>query len=242
MGKVIMSGIVPLLTKPSTGILASDIAVGSIVKLMESGNAVEYRVVHQGLPSSLYDASCNGCWLLRKDIYCSYYWDTSKLSTYEASTIHYELSQTFLPKLGSIETETIKQIKIPYFGGGGKSGTLQSGADGLSCKAFPLSGYEVGWTTSDNQYFPADGAKLDYFASGKDSSANLKRIANYNGDAALWWLRSPWIGDDISVWCVQTMGAFSAPYADESHGYRPALILPSNALFDTDTMILKGVA
>ena len=46
MGKVIMSGIVPLLTKPSTGILASDIAVGSIVKLMESGSAVEYRVVH----------------------------------------------------------------------------------------------------------------------------------------------------------------------------------------------------
>lgn len=229
-------------TAPSAGILASDIAVGSIVKLMESGNAVEYLVVHQGLPGSLYDASCNGCWLLRKDIYCSYYWDTSQLSTYEASTIHYELSQTFLPKLGSIETETIKQIKIPYFGGGGKSGTLQSGADGLSCKAFPLSGYEVGWTTSDNQYFPADGAKLDYFASGKDSSANLKRIANYNGDAALWWLRSPWIGDDISVWCVQTMGAFSAPYADESHGYRPALILPSNALFDTDTMILKGVA
>lgn len=46
MGKVIMSGIVPLLTKPSTGILASDLAVGSTVKLMEGGTAVDYLVVN----------------------------------------------------------------------------------------------------------------------------------------------------------------------------------------------------
>ena len=68
MGKVIMSGIVPLLKAPVTEILAQDIAVGSTVKLMEGGTAVEYLVVNQGIPSnsSLYDASCDGTWLLRK--------------------------------------------------------------------------------------------------------------------------------------------------------------------------------
>ena len=39
-------------------------SVGSIVKLKENGAAVNYIVVHQGKPSSSYDSSCDGTWLL----------------------------------------------------------------------------------------------------------------------------------------------------------------------------------
>ena len=62
MGKVIMSGIVPPLVAPVTGILAGDLAVGSSVYLMENGAAAKYLVVNQGKPSgsSLYDDSCDG--------------------------------------------------------------------------------------------------------------------------------------------------------------------------------------
>ena len=35
-------------------------AVGSIVKIGVKGSTREFIVVHQGLPSSMYDASCNG--------------------------------------------------------------------------------------------------------------------------------------------------------------------------------------
>ena len=42
-------------------------AVGSTVKLKVNGTAREFLVVHQGKPSSLYDESCNGTWLLMKD-------------------------------------------------------------------------------------------------------------------------------------------------------------------------------
>lgn len=68
-------------TPPSTGILASDLAVGDIVKLTENGTPVEYIVVNQGIPenSSLYDSSCNGTWLLRKDLYSERQWNTSDL-------------------------------------------------------------------------------------------------------------------------------------------------------------------
>lgn len=38
-------------TAPSSGILASDLAVGDIVKLTESGTSVEYIVVNQGIPT-----------------------------------------------------------------------------------------------------------------------------------------------------------------------------------------------
>lgn len=186
MGRVIMSGIVPTLKAPVTGVLASSLAVGSTVKLMEGGTAVEYLVVNQGIPSnsSLYDASCDGMWLLRKDIHSNRQWNTSSVNKYESSAINTWLNGEFFNALGSAEQAAIKQVKIPYRKNGGSGGSDQSGANGLLCKIFLLSGYEIGFTTSDSQYFPQDGAKLSYFEPGTGTSANNKRIANLNGSAA----------------------------------------------------------
>ena len=44
-------------------------AVGSIIKLKVNGSAKDFIVVHQGKPSSVYDDSCAGTWLLMQDIY-----------------------------------------------------------------------------------------------------------------------------------------------------------------------------
>ena len=229
---------------PSTGILASTLPVGSTVKLMENGAAVEYLVVNQGIPSNsnLYDASCDGTWLLRKDIHSERQWNTSNVNEYETSAINTWLNGDFFNSLGSVEQATIKQVKLPYRKNGGSGGTDQSGANGLLCKIFLLSGYEVGWTTSDYSYFPVDGAKLSYFESGTGTSANNKRIANLNGSAAFWWLRSPYTNYTNRVWRVYSDGNYSNNYASSSYGIRPALVLPSNALFDASTLILKGVA
>lgn len=241
MGRVIMSGIVPLLKAPVTGILAQDIAVGSTVKLMEGGTAVEYLVVNQGIPSnsSLYDASCDGTWLLRKYIHSERQWNTSNVNKYESSAINTWLNGEFFNALGSVEQAAIKQVKIPYRAGGGSGGTDQSGANGLSCKVFLLSGYEVGWTTSDSSYFPVDGAKLDYFAAS--FGGNSKRVANFNGSAAIWLLRSPDTGNTARVWNVLSDGDYSYDNASYWHGIRPALVLPGNALFDKSTKLLMGV-
>ena len=229
---------------PSTGILASSLAVGTTVKLMEGGTAVEYLVVNQGIPSNsgLYDSSCDGTWLLRKDCHSNREWDTSNVNKYETSTINTWLNEEYFSSLGSVEQATIKQVKIPYRSGGGSGGTDQSGANGLPAKIFLLSGYEVGWTTSDNQYFPQDGAKLFYFEAGTGSSANHKRIANLNGSAAYWWLRSPNTSYSSRVWYVHSDGGYYYYYAYSSYGIRPALIFPKTALFDASTLILKGVA
>ena len=226
---------------PSTVILASTLPVGSTVKLMEGGTAVEYLVVNQGIPenSSLYDASCDGTWLLRKNIHSNRQWHTSDVNKYESSAINTWLNGDFFNSLGSVEQAAIKQVKIPYRAGGGSGGTDQSGANGLSCKVFLLSGYEVGWTTSDSSYFPVDGAKLDYFAAS--FGGNSKRVANFNGSAAIWLLRSPDTGNTARVWNVLSDGDYSYDNASYWHGIRPTLVLPSNAVFDETTMILKGV-
>lgn len=206
-------------------------AVGSIVKLKVNGTAKEFIVVHQGKPSSIYDESCNGTWLLMKDIYENRVWQSENINKYESSDIHAYLNSTFLNLFDSNIKDAIKQVKIPYRKNGGSDGTDQSGANGLPCKVFLLSGYEVGWTTSDNGYFPEDGAKLSYFESGTGSSANNKRIAKLNGSAAFWWLRSA-TGGTSSVWGVLSNGDYSSDYTSSSYGIRPALVLPPDALVD----------
>ena len=227
---------------PSTGILASALPVGSTVKLMEGGSAVEYLVVNQGIPSnsSLYDASCDGTWLLRKDIHSERQWNSSNVNDYANSTINTWLNGDLFNSFGSVEQAAIKQVRIPYRAGYGSDGSDQSGANGLLCKIFLLGGYEVGFTTSDNPYFPADGAKLDYFAAS--FGGNSKRVANFNGSAAIWLLRSPDTGNTARVWNVLSDGDYSYDNASYWHGIRPALILPKTALFDASTLILKGVA
>ena len=243
MGRVTVAGGNPGMKVPVTGILAQDIVVGSVVKLMEGGAAVEYLVVSQGIPSnsSLYDASCDGTWLLRKDCHSSRQWHPYDVNKYETSAINTWLNGDFFNSLGSVERATVKQVKIPYCVGGGSS-TIKIGSNGLSVKSFLLSGYEVGFTTSTNPYFPKDGAKLPYFDAGTGTSANNKRIAKLDGSPTGWHLRSPNTSGNERAWYVDLNGAASSYYATNSHGICPALVLPSSAIFDGATMLLKGAA
>lgn len=208
-------------------------SVGSTVKLKLGGTARDFLVVHQGLPSSMYDSSCNGTWLLLKDIYTTRTWDSSN-NDYKNSDIHSYLNGTFLNLFDNDIKNAIKQVKIPYQNGTGSGGSVASGANGLSCKIFLLSGYELGWTTSDNSYFPRDGAKLSYFSSGTGSAANNKRIANYNGSATRWWLRSPYTGGTSLVWGVLSSGSCHFWRCDGAYGVRPALVLDSSLSVSDD--------
>lgn len=221
---------------PSLGTRLGDLEIGTIVHIKENGVYQDYLVVHQGLPSSMYDSSCNGAWLLRKDIYMTRVWDRSN-NDYKNSDIHSYLNGTFLNLFDNDIKNAIKQVKIPYQNGTGSGGSVASGANGLSCKIFLLSGYELGWTTSDDPNFPRDGAKLSYFSSGTGSTANNKRIANYNGSATSWWLRSPNTYDTILVWYVFSSGDWRSWSYNDTYGVRPALALPSDLLVDDNNNI-----
>ena len=221
-----------------SGIVASDLAVGDIVKLIENGTPVEYIVVNQGIPknSNLYDASCNGTWLLRKDCHSSRAWSTGNANTYASSTINTWLNGDFFNSLGNIEQSVIKQVKIPYCTGD-VDAEINSGSNGLSTKVFLLSWYEVGWTGS-YEYAPIDGASLSYF--NNLGQVDAKRIAYLSGTATDWWLRTPHTQNFVNVWFVNIVGNWDYTSIIASKGIRPALILPFTAKFDKDTKILKG--
>ena len=203
--------------------------MGATVKINENGQAVEHIVVHQGLPSSMYDASCEGTWCLRKDIAENRAWD-SESSKLETSDIQTYLNGDWMNRYDPDVAEAIKQVKIPYCVGGG-SAAVNSGANGFNCNAFLLSGKEVGWDRSDHQYFPNDGAKLDYFIDGTSSLSNSRRVATLDGIDAFWWLRSPTIIGGSGTWVVRSEGDYLGAGSESSHGVRPCIILPYSFKF-----------
>lgn len=211
------------------GISAGDLEIGQVVHLNESGAPIDYLVVHQGIPSNLYDASCEGTWLLRKNIAENRAWDSGNSNVLETSDIQAYLNGEWMSRYDAKVAGAIKQVKIPYRGNGGSGGTNYAGAGGLSCKIFLLSVYEVGWAINTNQYFPVDGAALSYFQGTADTDA--KRIAELDGSPTKWWLRSPYTSGSNGVWHVNSDGGYVSWFARNSCGVRPALILPYNFKF-----------
>ena len=213
-----------------------DLTIGNKIWLSLNGTPWEWRVVHQGLPSDIYDASCNGTWLLLEKIYEARAWHSSAVNIYESSDIHSYLNDTFFGLFDSSIQSVIREARIPYRQGGGTAGTDQSGANGLLTKIFLLSGREVRFTVTSSAYNYVDGACLDYFSGTAKTDA--KRIAYLNGTATFWWLRSPRANNNDYTLAVNAeYGGLSTISVTKKRGIRPAIILEPDFIV-TDDMIV----
>ena len=215
-------------------------AIGSTIKLKVNGSAKDFIVVHQGKPSSVYDDSCNGTWLLMKDIYENRQWHSSNTNDYANSTIHSYLNSTFLNLFESNIKNAIKQVKLPYRKGSGTSTTVTSGSNGLSAKIFLLSATETSFSFSSMP--SGEGAELAYFKGCADNSSDSKRVAYLNGSAAVWWLRSPYCNNFNVALYVGSNGGWGNGFCSDSYGIRPALILPSTLLVSDDGTVSTNTA
>lgn len=215
-------------------------AIGSTIKLKVNGSAKDFIVVHQGKPSSVYDDSCNGTWLLMKDIYENRQWHSSNTNDYANSTIHSYLNSTFLNLFESNIKNAIKQVKLPYRKGSGTSTTVTSGSNGLSAKIFLLSATETSFNFSTMP--SGEGAELAYFKGCADNSSDSKRVAYLNGSATFWWLRSPRCYGFVNALSVSSNGVWNDNFCSYSYGSRPALILPSTLLVSDDGTVSTNTA
>lgn len=202
-----------------------NIAVGTVLHLQESGVYQDYIVVHQGLPSSMYDASCNGTWLTRKNISSNvtwgrnnYFYPQSELKTYMDEWVEvYESSM--LPY--------IHEAKIPYY-----NGWIFSGSNGLPATVFPLSASEIG----DSRI--QDGAVLSYFSG---SSAQRNRIFNYNGAPSDWFTRTGGSSAiEADVITVNDSGDIEVLIAGR-YGALPTIIVNPDVLVDDNNNIIAAV-
>lgn len=219
------------------GTRASDLEIGQTIKLNVNGTPWDWLVVHQGLPSAIYDASCDGTWLLSKDIYEERQWHSSNVNDYANSTIQSYLNGNFLNLFDGNVKDAVKQVKIPYRAGSGYNKTVTSGANGLPVKVFLLSSTEVNIV---NGYEPTnEGACLSYFSGTAQNGNDTKRVANYNGSATSWWLRSPQCSSSegsTSVIVSNRNGNWYYSTCQNSRGVRPALILPSDFIVSKEML------
>lgn len=223
--------LVPLLA--DNGITVGSLAVGTIVKMNVGGTARNFIVVNQGRPSTAYDASCDGTWLLMEDIY-------AKNTIVPQDNIHNDyantdgfayLNSTFYNQLDSGVKGIVKTVKIPYIKGSG-GGAVVTGSSGLSTKIFDLSATEVGLTSNQVDTM---GATLSYF----NGAANSKRIAKYNGSSDSWITRSAFKNNTYYFGYVDKRGSFSIAYIGYSeYGLRPAMVLPSDTLVDENNNVI----
>lgn len=227
LSKSALAQVVPKYTKHTISL--SNLAIGDTIPFSVNGKPKEFLVVNKGLPSSIYDNSCNGTWLLMKDIYEKRAWGSSNVNDYANSTIHSYLNSTFLNLLDSNVKNAIKQVKIPYRAGSGSGNIVTSGANGLLAKIFLLSSTEVNLVFG---YEPTnEGACLPYFSGTTQNGPDGKRVASLSGGTTEWWLRSPYCKSDSGsekVILVSSNGSWSTSYCPSSHGIRPVFILPAD--------------
>lgn len=209
-----------------------DVAVGTIVKLNESGDPVNYIVVQQGSPSNLYYGFENVTCLLRQDIHSNKMWDDSD-NRYAQSSINSWLNGTFLNLFDSDIRAQIANVKIPH--AASSSGqNVQTGINGLSTKAFLLSMTEVNLS---DEWAPVLGVTLSYF----NGANNSKRIAKLNGAAKIWWSRSPDTFWDTKMRCIDSNGDITGNHeVTESYGARPVIPLNSDIFMLDDGTIITN--
>ena len=202
--------------------------MGSTIKLNLNGSPREFLIMHQGNPStSMYDASCNGTWVRMKEAYENRKWDSSN-NDYANSDVDAWLNGTFLNMLDpDIREQGVKQVKIPYRPGSGAGTNVNTGANGLSCKAFLLSIREMGLSPG---YSPNDGVTLAYYSGGGT------KVINLNGSPARAWSRSPNLDYSVSsdVCTVEAGGDAVVWGCDVSCAVAPALILDSDLWVSDD--------
>ena len=120
-----------------------NLPAGTIVKDTIDGAEFEFIVVNQGVPqqSSLYDSSCNGTWLMLKQLYNQQVWNGSgSTSIYSGSQIASYLNGDFYNLLSANLRNALQTAKIPY-----ASGTsVSAGTSGVESKVFLLSALELG--------------------------------------------------------------------------------------------------
>ena len=120
-----------------------NLPAGTIVKDTIDGAEFEFIVVNQGVPqqSSLYDSSCNGTWLMLKQLYNQQVWNgNGSTSLYSGSQIATYLNGDFYNLLSANLRNALQTAKIPY-----ASGTsVSAGTSGVESKVFLLSALELG--------------------------------------------------------------------------------------------------
>ena len=160
-------------------------ALGKTVAIQWNGEPALFRAVQVGNPDpSIYDASCDGIWVMAVDRLINMVFGSN--NDYKSSNVHTWCNGDFINGFETELQKKIKTVKIPYWDGAGTEGSLKNGAEGLSTKGFLPSLDEFGHPSNEARSI---GSVLSAFQEGDTP----KTISNY------FICRNPSASDDIHV-------------------------------------------
>ena len=220
-GLTLVGGVQKVINFGKQGTSIGEFAVKQSIYTPVDGVLKEFVIVHQGIPSSDYDDSCYGTWLMLADLYKKQKWGGSTYATYPGSTVDTYLNKDFYGLFDAGIQSQIKTVKIPCYDSSG----------GLSTKIFLPSKNEVNASSTS---FRDEGSVLSYFSGANDNA----RKAYLNGTVTAWWLRTRHnVGSSVAR--IGTDGKISGYSPTSSYGIRPIFILPQDALVDENFQIIE---
>lgn len=189
-------------------------AVGSIIKIKESGSPVEFIVCKHD-----YESELNGSGrtlVVRKDCYDNRQWHSSNVNAYATSDIDAWFNSTYKNLLDADIRGAIGTTKFKYTPGNGNN-TVST----LERAIFSLSATELNKSES---WFNVEGTALEI--------ASSLQIAYMNGSAVVQWTRSPNTDGNGYAVCLYANGTVNDTLCRYAYGARPSFTLPSNVLVD----------
>lgn len=206
-------------------------SVGSTIKMDINGNKRVWRIAYKGNPNpDVYDASCNGVWLVLNTIYSTR--ANGSDCQYADGAIDTYLNSTFLGRIdkGGNAAKYIKEVKIPYTKKQ-KNGSwkVQIKENGLSRKVFLPSIFELGGAESLSPY--KDGSKLGYY----DGSAATLTL-NQSGTPAPWRTRTV-TSDAQSEFSIDANGTITTCSPTDVIGVVPCVIMKPDALVENGIIV-----
>ena len=186
---------------------------GSIVRIRESGQFVNYLVAHHGNPSPAYEGLEDGTLLLRERLLPSRQMtNNNSPGEYLSAEINRWLNNEFVNSLDVNIRNHLLNVRIPY-----RPGTLVSdttvyeGRMGLQTRAFLPSLAELGlgndafnWPdTPDNE-----GVRLDIFKEAGNVDGDNPHLVGLqvNGTPAVWGVRTPRTMVNNLFWGINNQG------------------------------------
>lgn len=207
------------------------LGVGSTVKMDVNGNKRIWRIAYKGNPNpDIYDSSCDGVWLVLNTIYSTR--ANGNDCQYAGGTIDTYLNSTFLERIDKTgnAAKYIKDIKIPYakkLGDG--SWKVQTKENGLPCKVFLPSVFEIGGSENASVY--KDGSVLGYY-DGSPSTLTLK----LSGTPAAWRTRTV-TSDAQSEFSIDANGTITTCSPTDVIGVVPCVIMNPDALVEDGIIV-----
>lgn len=212
--------------------------VGNSVYMNVNEVSTEFIIVHVGNPdTSKYDSSCNGTWVMQKDLTANTYQFSNNQATYVGGALDNYLNNTYLKLLDTSVQNAIINAKIPYDSEKASDDIL---TNGLSRKIFSPSFYELREGMWD--YFPKQSSS-QFIVSGL--------IAYSNGTAQPYWTRTMYSNsngvvtdDEDGYYTAFSVGSNGSLYngvvsmVGNSMRARPTFILPLGVCIDENNNIV----